>query len=99
MNINEAFKDYGMMIESKNYTITGNIIYKGDMVMNNVAQSITAKSTIGGSLNIAGPSYNKTTTMQLVIDESIKGNSMTVSVSGSVGGKAVNYSQTINMAQ
>jgi hypothetical protein len=35
--------------------------------------------------------------MQLAISENVKGTSISMSVTGTVGGKAVNYSETMNM--
>lgn len=99
MNMTEAFQNYGILVDSKTYTSTGSISYKGNISVNNSAQSMTANFTIGGSLAIAGANYNKTTAMQLVITEKVNGASITMSVSGSVGGKAVNYSETMNMQQ
>lgn len=97
MNMTEAFQNFGMMVDGKNYTSTGNILFKGNMVMNNSAQTASASYTIGGSLALAGENYSKTTAMQLVIEENVKGSSISMSVKGTVGGKTVNYSETLNM--
>jgi hypothetical protein len=97
MNMTEAFQNYGIIVDTKTYTSTGSISYKGNISVNSSSQSMTAKFTIGGSLLLVGESYNKTTAMQLVINESVKGTTISMSVSGTVGGKAVNYSESMNM--
>jgi len=100
MNMTEAFQNYGLTVDSKPYTSTGSILYKGNISMsnaNNANITMTANFTIGGSLTIVGANYNKTTAMQLAISENVKGTSISMSVTGTVGGKAVNYSETMNM--
>jgi len=107
INMNEKFNNYGLVAEAKNYVAEGNIVYAGNITTNMIqsgsvaagnltyTQTGTSKINVSGSLNVTGPNYNKSTSIQLSETEAISATEITITISGTIGGKNLNYSQTI----
>ena len=98
MTLSEVFSGYGIIAETKPYTMTGTIQYSGNYVV--AAGKATGKFSSSGSLTVAGTGYNKqmaidlTQTVTETLDSSQSTTSTTVTVTGTIGGQAVNYTVT-----
>ena len=62
MTMSEVFAGYGILADTKTYTMSGTILYTGDFVMSTT--KMTGKYTVKGSLTVVGAGYNK----QMAID-------------------------------
>lgn len=98
MTMSEVFSNFGIIAESKTYTISGTIQYTGNFVMS--INKITGKYTTKGSLTVVGSGYNKvmaidlTETMSANMDSSQKATSTTMTVTGTIDGISINYTVT-----
>ncbi len=98
MTLSEVFSGYGIIAETKTYTMTGTIQYGGNYVV--ASGKATGKFTTNGSLTVVGSGYNKqmaidlTQTMTANLDSSQNATSTTVTITGTIGGQAVNYTVT-----
>jgi len=97
MTMSEVFSGYGIIADTKTYTMNGTIQYTGNFVTVSATKK-TGKFTAKGSLTIVGPSYNKQ--MALDLTETMSENSSTgttittVTVTGSIAGQSINYTVT-----
>ena len=98
MTMSEVFAGYGIIADTKTYTLSGTIDYKGNF--NISTNKITGKSTTKGSLTVVGQGYNKQMTFDLTETISVTVNSTTgtsstsVTVTGSIAGQSINYTVT-----
>ena len=98
MTLSEVFAGYGIIADTKTYTLSGTIDYTGNF--NISTTKMTGKSTTKGSLNVVGQGYNKQMTFDLTETMSVTVNSTTgtsitsVTVTGSIAGQSINYTVT-----
>ena len=98
MTLSEVFSGYGIIAETKPYTLSGTIQYSGSYTVS--AGKATGKFTSNGSLTVVGSGYNKqmaidlTQTMTETLDSSQGTTSATVTVTGTIGGQSINYTVT-----
>lgn len=98
MTMSEVFSSFGIIADTKTYTMSGTIQYTGNFVMS--ATKTTCKFTTNGSLTVVGPSYNKqmainlTETMTTTANSTSGTSSSTVTVTGTIAGQAINYTVT-----
>ncbi len=93
MAFTEVFKNNVLQVESgTKYTTNGTITYGGKYVMAN-DQSFAAESTIAGTLAVTGTNYNQNISIALKITQSYNGKTSKVTMTGTMAGAAVNYSE------
>jgi len=98
LSLTEVFASYGIIAESKTYTMSGTIQYVGGFTA--TTTKLTGKLTANGSLTVVGVNYNKqmavnlTETMSSNLNSSQTATSTTVTVKGTIGGQAINYTTT-----
>jgi len=98
MTLSEVFAGYGIIADTKTYTLSGTIDYTGNF--NISTTKMTGKSTTKGSLNVVGQGYNKqmtfdlTETMSVTVNSTTGTTSTSVTVTGSIAGQSINY--TVN---
>ena len=98
MTLSEVFAGYGIIADTKTYTLSGTIDYKGNF--NISTNKITGKSTTKGSLTVVGQGYNKqmtfdlTETMSVTVNSTTGTTSTSVTVTGSIAGQSINYTVT-----
>ncbi len=98
MTMSEVFESFGIIVETKTYTMSGTIQYTGNFTIS--TNKVTGKFTTSGSLNVVGTGYSKqmaidlTQTMSVNMDSSGKSTSTTATVTGTIGGQSVNYTVT-----
>lgn len=87
--LKEIFSDYVFKVNDASYKTNGTINY-ATVFTTSGNGSGQYKSTIGGSINIVGPNYNKTTTLQLTVvaDTNNKG-----TVTGTIDGVNISYTK------
>ena len=98
ITLSEVFTGYGIIADTKTYTLSGTIDYKGNF--NISTNKITGKSTTKGSLTVVGQGYNKqmtfdlTETMSATVNSASGTSSTSVTVTGSIAGQSINYTVT-----
>jgi len=98
ITLSEVFAGYGIIADTKTYTLSGTIDYKGNF--NISTNKITGKSTTKGSLTVVGQGYNKqmtfdlTETMSATVNSASGTSSTSVTVTGSIAGQSINYTVT-----
>ena len=98
MTMSEVFSGFGIIAESKTYTMSGTIQYSGNYVIS--SSKITGKFTTSGSLTVVGSGYNKqmaidlTETMSATMNSSQQATSTTITVTGTIAGQTINYTVT-----
>jgi len=98
ITLSEVFAGYGIIADTKTYTLSGTIDYTGNF--NISTTKMTGKSTTKGSLNVVGQGYNKqmtfdlTETMSVTVNSTTGTTSTSVTVTGSIAGQSINY--TVN---
>jgi len=98
MTLSEVFAGYGIIADTKTYTLSGTIDYTGNF--NISTTKMTGKSTTKGSLNVVGQGYNKqmtfdlTETMSVTVNSTTGTTSTSVTVTGSIAGQSINYTVT-----
>ena len=95
MTMSEVFAGYGIMADSKTYTLSGTILYTGNFVIS--TNKMTSKFTTKGSLTVVGAGYNKQMAIDLIETMTVNVNSTTntsstsVTVTGTIAGESINY--------
>jgi len=98
MTMSEVFAGYGIMADSKTYTLSGTILYTGNFVIS--TNKMTSKFTTKGSLTVVGAGYNKQMAIDLIETMTVNVNSTTntsstsVTVTGTIAGESINYTVT-----
>jgi len=98
MTLSEVFASFGIIADTKTYTLSGTILYTGNIVTSTT--KMTGKYTTKGSLTVVGASYNKQMTIDLTETISVTANSTTsttstsVTVTGTIAGESINYTVT-----
>jgi len=98
MTMSEVFASFGIIADTKTYTMSGTIQYTGNFVIS--ATKTTGKFTSKGSLTVVGPSYNKqmaidlTETMIETQNSTTNTASTSVTVTGTIAGESINYTVT-----
>ena len=98
MTMSEVFAGYGILADTKTYTMSGTILYTGDFVMS--TNKMTGKFTVKGSLTVVGAGYNKqmaidlTETMTVNVNSTTNTSSTSVTVTGTIAGESINYTVT-----
>ena len=98
MTMSEVFAGYGILADTKTYTMSGTILYTGDFVMSTT--KMTGKYTVKGSLTVVGAGYNKqmaidlTETMSVNVNSTTNTSSTSVTVTGTIAGESINYTVT-----
>ena len=98
MTLSEVFAGYGIIADSKTYTMSGTIDYTGNF--NISTNKMTGKSTTKGSLTVVGQGYNKqmtfdlTETMTLNVNGTTGTTSTSETITGTIGGQSINYTVT-----
>ena len=98
MTMSEVFAGYGIIADTKTYTMSGTIDYTGNF--NISTTKMTGKSTTKGSLTVVGQGYNKqmaidlTETMTLNVNGTTGTTSNSVNVTGTIAGQSINYTVT-----
>ena len=98
MTMSEVFAGYGIIADTKTYTMSGTILYTGNFIIS--TNKMTGKFTVKGSLTVVGVGYNKpmaidlTETMTVNINSATNTSSTSVTVTGTIGGETINYTVT-----
>jgi len=98
MTLSEVFAGYGIIADTKTYTMSGTIDYIGNF--NFSTNKMTGKSTTKGSLTVVGQGYNKqmtfdlTETMTLNVNGTTGTTSTSETITGTIGGQSINYTVT-----
>ena len=98
MTLSEVFAGYGIIADTKTYTMSGTIDYTGNF--NISTNKMTGKSTTKGSLTVVGQGYNKqmtfdlTETMTLNVNGTTGTTSTSETITGTIGGQSINYTVT-----
>jgi len=98
MTLSEVFSGYGIIADTKTYTLNGTIQYTGNFVLSTT--NMTGKFTTHGSLTVVGQGYNKqmaidlTETISEKINTTTNTTSTTVTVTGTIAGESINYTVT-----
>jgi len=98
MTLSEVFAGYGIIADTKTYTLSGTIDYTGNF--NISTNKMTGKSTTKGSLTVVGQGYNKqmtfdlTETMTLNVNGTTGTTSTSETITGTIGGQSINYTVT-----
>jgi len=98
MTMSEVFSAFGIIAETKTYTMSGTIQYTGSYVIS--SNKATGKFTTTGSLTVVGSGYNKQMSVNLTettvetLDSSQNVTSTTDTVTGTIGGQLINYTVT-----
>jgi hypothetical protein len=98
MTMNEVFAGFGILADTKTYTMSGTIQYTGNFIIS--TNKMTGKFTTNGSLTVVGDGYNKQMAINLTETTSVTVNSTTnttstsVTVTGTIAGQSINY--TVN---
>ena len=98
MTMSEVFAGYGIMADSKTYTLSGTILYTGNFVIS--TNKMTSKFTTKGSLTVVGMGYNKQMAIDLTETMTVNVNSLTstsstsLTVTGTIAGESINYTVT-----
>ena len=98
MTMSEVFASFGIIADTKTYTLSGTILYTGNIV--STTTKMTGKYTTKGSLTVVGASYNKqmtidlTETMSVTINSTTSTTSTSVTVTGTIAGQSINYTVT-----
>jgi|GEM_PF-6288702 len=94
MVFSELFKNYVLEVESGKYTSNGTITYTGDYVIA-ADGTLSATSNIAGSLVVTGSNYNQTISIAVKITQTYDGKNTKVTMTGTMGGEVVNYSESV----
>ena len=100
MTMSEIFAGYGIIADTKTYTMSGTIDYTGNF--NFSTNKMTGKSTTKGSLTVVGQGYNKqmtfdlteTMTLNVNVNGTTGATSTSETVTGTIGGQSINYTVT-----
>ena len=98
MTLSEVFSSFGIVVDTKTYTMSGTIQYAGNFVMS--TNKMTGKFTTSGTLTVVGPSYNKqmainlTETMTTTVNSTSGKSSSSVTITGTIAGQTINYTVT-----
>jgi hypothetical protein len=98
MTMSEVFASFGIIADTKTYTLSGTILYTGNIVT--TITKMTGKYTTKGSLTVVGASYNKqmtidlTETMSVTVNSTTSTTSTSVTVTGTIAGQSINYTVT-----
>jgi len=98
MTLSEVFAGYGIIADTKTYTMSGTILYTGNYVISTT--KMTGKFTVKGSLTVVGAGYNKqmaidlTETMYVIVNGATNTSSTSVTVTGTIAGETINYTVT-----
>jgi len=98
ITMSEVFAGYGIIADTKTYTMSGTINYTGNFSTSTT--KTTGKSTTKGSLTVVGQGYNKqmafdlTETMTVNVNSTTNATTSSVTVTGTIAGQSINYTVT-----
>ena len=98
MSLSEVFSSFGIIADTKTYTMSGTVQYLGSFAVS--TNKMMGKFTANGTLIVVGDSYNKqmevnlTETITVNVNSSTNTTNSTITVAGTIAGQTINYTVT-----